>query len=47
MVEEEFERNAAKGKGLTKGKSHAAKSMRDMLDKQDSRRAEKPVRDAL
>ena len=38
LIEEEFERNAAKGRGLSKAKSHAQKSMKGVLDKQQSMR---------
>jgi hypothetical protein len=38
LIEEEFERNAAKGRGVTKNKSHAQKSMKQVLEKQDTMR---------
>lgn len=40
LIEEEFERNAAKGRGLSKAKSHAQKSMKGVLDKQQSMQPE-------
>jgi hypothetical protein len=40
LIEEEFERNASKGRGVTKNKSHAQKSLKSVLEKQESMRPE-------
>eukprot|EP00602_Paraphysomonas_sp_CaronLab_P008850 CAMPEP_0185018998 /NCGR_PEP_ID=MMETSP1103-20130426/1632_1 /TAXON_ID=36769 /ORGANISM="Paraphysomonas bandaiensis, Strain Caron Lab Isolate" /LENGTH=580 /DNA_ID=CAMNT_0027549065 /DNA_START=258 /DNA_END=2000 /DNA_ORIENTATION=+ len=36
LIEEEFERNAKKGRGITRERSHAQKSVRSVLDKTQS-----------
>ncbi len=38
LIEEEFERNARKGQGISKTKSHAQKSMHSVLEKQQTMR---------
>eukprot|EP00604_Paraphysomonas_vestita_P003334 CAMPEP_0174817944 /NCGR_PEP_ID=MMETSP1107-20130205/503_1 /TAXON_ID=36770 /ORGANISM="Paraphysomonas vestita, Strain GFlagA" /LENGTH=136 /DNA_ID=CAMNT_0016029111 /DNA_START=1446 /DNA_END=1856 /DNA_ORIENTATION=- len=40
LIEEEFERNARKGHGVAKPKSHAQKSMHSVLEKQQTMRPE-------